>query len=97
MLCMYGPPLVLSIENSQQPVTLIIMRISPALLLILLLIVIFAPTLQDWATQGGAQWYRPYLLWLVMIVCVAWTVQQSQKQQENIKRQSGDSQGQKAK
>lgn len=66
------------------------MRISPALLLILLLVVIFAPTLQDWATQGGTQWYRPYILWLVMIGFVAWTVRQSQQRQDRLNREAGD-------
>lgn len=64
------------------------MRISPALLLILLLVVIFAPSLQDWATQGGTQWYRPYVLWLVMVVFVAWTVWQSQKRQDRASQEA---------
>ena len=64
------------------------MRISPALLLLMLLTVIFAPTIQDWATQGGTAWYRPYLLWLAMIGFVAWTVRQSQRRQQQLNRHS---------
>ena len=64
------------------------MRISPALLLMMLLIMIFAPAIQDWATQGGNAWYRPYLLWLLMIVFVAWTVPQMRRRQERMNGES---------
>ncbi len=53
------------------------MRISPALLLLMLVILVFSPSIQDWATQSGTAWYRPYLLWLAVIVFVGWSVSYS--------------------
>lgn len=55
------------------------MRISPALLLLLIVIIVFAPSIQDWAIQGGTAWYRPYVLWLVIIVFLWWTIYRGQK------------------
>lgn len=49
------------------------MRINPAHLLLLLLIFVFAPAINEWITQGGSAWYRPYLVWLGMIIFVYWT------------------------
>lgn len=49
------------------------MYINPTLLLLLALIFVFAPTIQDWVLSGGAAWYRPYLIWLLLIVFTAWT------------------------
>ena len=46
------------------------MKISPALLLLLLVIFVFSPSIQEWVMQGGSAWYRPYLLWLIIIIFV---------------------------
>lgn len=48
------------------------MRISPALLLLMLVTLVFAPSIQAWVTQG--EWYRPYQVWLGVIIFVGWTV-----------------------
>lgn len=49
------------------------MRINPAHLLLMLLIFVFAPTINEWITQGSSAWYRPYLVWLGIIVFIYWT------------------------
>jgi len=48
------------------------MHTNPILLLFLLLLFTFSPTLLEWAVQGGSDWYRPYLLWLCAIIIAAW-------------------------
>ena len=53
------------------------MRISPALLLLMLVTLVFAPTIQEWATRGGGAWHRPYQLWLAVIIFVWWTVKRA--------------------
>lgn len=55
------------------------MRINPAFLLMLLAILAFAPSIQEWATQGGTAWYRPYQLWLAVVIFVWWTIFRGQK------------------
>ena len=32
---------------------------------------VFIPSAQEWVISGGTAWYRPYLIWAV-IVAVAW-------------------------
>ncbi|MCX4026348.1 hypothetical protein H0A36_14910 [Endozoicomonas sp. SM1973] len=39
--------------------------------LVLLLVVgiyLFSPAIMDWWIESTTQWYRPYLLWLILIV-----------------------------
>jgi hypothetical protein len=50
------------------------MHISPSLLLLTFIVFLFFPALQEWMTQGGTAWYRPYLLWLAIIILVQWGV-----------------------
>ncbi len=57
------------------------MHISPALLLPMLVIFVFMPSIQEWVTQGGTTWYRPYQLWLVTIIFVWWSLRRSQRRQ----------------
>ncbi len=40
---------------------------SPILLLMLLLL-IFSPSLASWILSTEGAWYRPYIIWLVVIV-----------------------------
>lgn len=61
------------------------MRISPALLLLLMVVLVFAPSIQDWAVQGGTAWYRPYQLWLVMIIFVWWTIFRGQRRRRKAR------------
>ena len=39
--------------------------------LVLILVVgiyLFSPAIMEWWTAAGSAWYRPYLLWLILIV-----------------------------
>ncbi|HUH38923.1 MAG TPA: hypothetical protein VL027_13350 [Spongiibacteraceae bacterium] len=47
------------------------MYINPTLSLLLALIFVFSPTIQEWVMSGGSSWYRPYLAWLALIVFIA--------------------------
>ena len=49
------------------------MYINPTLLLLLALIFVFAPTLQEWVLSGGSAWYRPYLVWIGLIIFIYWS------------------------
>ena len=44
------------------------------LLLLMLIIYIFSPTLFSWVIAPNGVWYRPYLLWILVII-VAYIVQ----------------------
>lgn len=55
------------------------MRISPSLLMFMLVMFVFTPSIQEWMLQGGAHWYRPYLLWLAAIIFVWWWLHRSQQ------------------
>lgn len=50
-------------------------RQSP-LLLLLLLLFIFSPTLFTWVLSTDGAWYRPYFIWLVIVI-IAYFVQRS--------------------
>ena len=54
------------------------MHISPTLLLLMLVMFVFAPSIQEWVTQGGTAWYRPYQLWMSAIIFVWWSVRRSE-------------------
>jgi len=32
----------------------------------------FFPTIEEWVTRSGADWYRPYQLWLLIIIAAYW-------------------------
>lgn len=48
------------------------MYINPTLLLLLALTFVFSPTLQGWVLSGDTAWYRPYLVWVGMLLFVYW-------------------------
>ncbi|ARN73495.1 hypothetical protein [Oceanicoccus sagamiensis] len=60
------------------------MHISPSLLLLLLVIFVFSPSIQEWVTQGGTAWYRPYQLWLITIIFVWWSIRRYERRQNAI-------------
>jgi hypothetical protein len=33
---------------------------------------ILFPMIQEWISQSGAQWYRPYQVWLLIIIAAYW-------------------------
>jgi len=43
------------------------MKRQRPLLLMILVVYIFAPTLFSWVTHPEASWYRPYLIWLLVV------------------------------
>lgn len=49
------------------------MYLNPTLLLLFGLIFVFSPTLQEWVLNGNEAWYRPYIVWLALIVFMYWT------------------------
>lgn len=44
------------------------MYIHRGLLLVLLIIFIFSPSIYDWISNNQAAWYRAYIAWLFMII-----------------------------
>lgn len=48
------------------------MRINPTLLLLLILIFIFSPSIHEWMTQAGTAWYRPYIIWAATVAFIYW-------------------------
>ncbi|GAB1264696.1 hypothetical protein [Aurantivibrio infirmus] len=48
------------------------------LILLLLALYIFSPTLFTWMIDPNGAWYRPYLIWVVAII-VAYYIQTRQK------------------
>ncbi len=53
------------------------MYINRTLLLLLAIAVVFVPTALEWVTSGGTAWYRPYLIWLVIIAMAWWNQRNS--------------------
>jgi uncharacterized membrane protein len=43
------------------------MYIPRGLLLVVIVIFIFSPTMQEWITHNQTAWYRPFLAWLGVI------------------------------
>ncbi len=48
------------------------MYINRALLMVLAVAMIFFPSIEDWLVHAGTAWYRPYALWLLVIVAAYW-------------------------
>ncbi|WNO09468.1 hypothetical protein [Teredinibacter sp. KSP-S5-2] len=44
------------------------------LILLLLVFYIFSPTLFSWVINPAGAWYRPYIIWMLLVV-VAYVVQ----------------------
>lgn len=43
------------------------MYLNRGFLLVLVVIFIFSPTIQEWVTNNHGQWYRPFLVWAAVI------------------------------
>ncbi len=63
------------------------MNINPTLLLLMLVTFVFTPSIQEWVTQGGTAWYRPYILWLGAIILVWWSIHSSEHRQRVLTEQ----------
>lgn len=48
------------------------MYINRALLLVVGIALIFFPAIEEWMISSQSAWYRPYLLWLMIIVAAYW-------------------------
>ena len=48
------------------------MYINRALLMVLAVAMIFFPSIEDWLVHAGAAWYRPYALWLLVVIAAYW-------------------------
>jgi len=48
------------------------MYINRALLLMVVTAFIFFPMIEEWVSRSGTAWYRPYQIWLIIIVAVYW-------------------------
>ena len=51
--------------------------INRTLLALLAFAILFLPTLQEWITHGGSAWYRPYLVWGLVVVAAYWNQRRS--------------------
>lgn len=48
------------------------MYINRALLLVIAVILVFLPAIEEWMLNSQTAWYRPYQLWLLAIVAAYW-------------------------
>ncbi len=48
------------------------MYINRALLLVVGVVLIFFPAIEEWLFSSQTAWYRPYQLWLLIIVAAYW-------------------------
>ena len=48
------------------------MYINRALLLAVGVFIIFSPAVAEWVSHAETVWYRPYQLWLLIIVAAYW-------------------------
>jgi hypothetical protein len=51
--------------------------INRSLLLLLAVMIVFIPSAQEWAFDGGTAWYRPYLIWALVIATTWWNQRKS--------------------
>ena len=50
------------------------MYLNRILLLVLVILYALAPVMADWVGNGPTQWYRPHLLWMLVIAFVSITM-----------------------
>lgn len=48
------------------------MHIHRSTILIIFALLLMAPSLRDWVMSGGAEWYRLFVVWLFIIMLLAW-------------------------
>ncbi|MFT4520289.1 MAG: hypothetical protein ACI9JM_002691 [Halioglobus sp.] len=48
------------------------MYINRALLLAIGVILIFFPAIESWMVSSETDWYRPYQLWLLIVLATFW-------------------------
>ena len=47
------------------------MPIRHSLLLLIFFLLFFAPGLENWMRSGATEWYRPFIVWAIVIAVVA--------------------------
>jgi len=58
-------PGVITIESQPEDVSMYIYRL---VLLLVIGIYLFSPAIMDWWIEPMGAWYRPYVLWLILII-----------------------------
>lgn len=53
------------------------MYINRTLLLLVSFAILLVPSVQEWVTSGGSAWYRPYIIWAIVILAVWWNQRKS--------------------
>ena len=48
------------------------MYINRALLMVVGAVLIFFPAIEGWVVSSETAWYRPYLLWLLVVAAAYW-------------------------
>lgn len=48
------------------------MYINRGLLLVAGVFLVFSPAVGEWVFHSGATWYRPYSLWLLVVLAAYW-------------------------
>jgi hypothetical protein len=48
------------------------MYINRLLLLVAGIVLIFFPTIESWVFDSATAWYRPYQLWLLIVIAAYW-------------------------
>ena len=48
------------------------MYINRALLMAVGAVLIFFPAIEGWVSSSETAWYRPYLLWLLVVMAAYW-------------------------
>lgn len=48
------------------------MYINRSLLMVLAVALVFSPSALEWVNTGGTAWYRPYLLWSLLVLLGYW-------------------------
>ncbi|MCB1677963.1 MAG: hypothetical protein KDI16_04695 [Halioglobus sp.] len=48
------------------------MYINRVLLLVIGVALIFLPAIEGWMANSETNWYRPYLLWLLIVIAAYW-------------------------
>jgi hypothetical protein len=55
------------------------MYIDRSLLMVLAVALVFFPSALEWISTGGTAWYRPYLLWALLVLLGYWIQRRRQR------------------
>ena len=57
------------------------MNTQRPLMLLLLVLYVFSPTLFNWVVNPDGSWYRPYIIWM-LIIAIAYVIQNRRKRHD---------------